>query len=76
VRVGGFIFIFIFNGKHWLLIAFHKIGRRTGTRILYSNFFYITEVLKYGFLVASFFIGDSLLVRVAFTCVDTSLNEL
>ncbi|KAJ7882149.1 hypothetical protein B0H13DRAFT_2048429 [Mycena leptocephala] len=44
-------------------IAFHKIGRRSGARILYSNFFHITKVLKYGFLVASFFIGDSLLFR-------------
>ncbi|KAJ7882142.1 hypothetical protein B0H13DRAFT_2048406 [Mycena leptocephala] len=65
----GALALFITVSIHWLLnvarvfIAFHKWDDGPGPRIFYSNLSHITEVLKYGFLVASFFIGDSLLIH-------------
>ncbi|KAF7345814.1 hypothetical protein MVEN_01602800 [Mycena venus] len=61
--------LFITVSVHWLLnvsrvfVAFHHWDDGPGPRIFYSNFSHITEILKYGFLVASFMIGDSLLIH-------------
>ncbi|KAF7358460.1 hypothetical protein MVEN_00896500 [Mycena venus] len=68
VALGG-LALFITVTIHWLLnvsrvfVAFHHWDDGPGPRIFYSNFSHITEVLKYGFLVASFIIGDSLLIH-------------
>ncbi|KAF7345815.1 hypothetical protein MVEN_01602900 [Mycena venus] len=65
----GALALFITVTIHWLLnvsrifVAFHHWDDGPGPRIFYSNFSHITEVLKYGFLVASFIIGDSLLIH-------------
>ncbi|KAF8194018.1 hypothetical protein K438DRAFT_1828397 [Mycena galopus ATCC 62051] len=65
----GALALFITVSIHWLLnvsrvfVAFHHWDDGPGPRTFYSNFSHITEVLKYGFLVTSFMIGDSLLIH-------------
>ncbi|KAJ6544182.1 hypothetical protein B0H19DRAFT_1380497 [Mycena capillaripes] len=65
----GALALFITVTIHWLLnvarifLAFRHWDDGPGPRIFYSNFSHITEVLKYGLIVTSFIIGDSLLIH-------------
>ncbi|KAF7326470.1 hypothetical protein MVEN_02614000 [Mycena venus] len=69
--IGAFS-LFITVTSHWLLnvirlfIAFHHWEDGVGPQRFYSNLSHITEVLKYGFLVASMLIGDSLIIHHLF----------
>ncbi|KAF8171215.1 hypothetical protein K438DRAFT_1940784 [Mycena galopus ATCC 62051] len=71
VAIGAFS-LFITATAHWLLnvirlfIAFHHWEDGVGPQQFYSNLSHITEVLKYGFLVASILIGDSLIIHHLF----------
>ncbi|KAJ7500559.1 hypothetical protein B0H11DRAFT_2225550 [Mycena galericulata] len=65
----GALTLFITVTAHWLLniarlfIAFHQWEDGPGPVDFYSDLSHITEVLKYGFFVASFVIGDILVIH-------------
>ncbi|KAJ7500558.1 hypothetical protein B0H11DRAFT_2378408 [Mycena galericulata] len=69
----GVLTLFITVTAHWLLnvarlfIAFHQWEDGPGPLNFYSDFSHITEVLKYGFFVASFVIGDILVIHRLWT---------
>ncbi|KAJ7778594.1 hypothetical protein DFH07DRAFT_950612 [Mycena maculata] len=68
VALGAFA-LFITVTAHWLLnvtrlfVAFHNWDDGPGPRLFYADLSHITEVLKYGCLLASLFIGDSLIIH-------------